>query len=336
MAVNLKGRDFLKIKDFSTEELQYLLDLSRKLKEDKLSGCEAQNLKGKNIVLLFQKDSTRTRCAFECGAHDQGAHVTYIGPSGSHMGTKESIADTARVLSRMFDGIEFRGFSQDDVEELAENSYVPVYNGLTDEWHPTQMLADYLTIQEEFGRNLKGRVFTYMGDGHNNMAHSYIVMGAKMGIEMRLGCPKEQWPEQEVIDYANEVNKETGGKLIITEDPIEAAKDADIITTDVWVSMGESKDLFKERIELLKPYQVNDELVKHCKEDYIFLHCLPAFHNDETATAKDVIEHVGFGKDGMEVTDSVFESKHSRAFQEAENRLHTIKAVMVATIGSQN
>lgn len=335
MAVNLKGRDFLKIKDFSKEEIQYLLDLSKKLKEDKLSGCEAKNLEGKNIVLLFQKDSTRTRCAFEVGAHDQGGHVTYIGPTGSHMGSKESIADTARVLSRMFDAIEFRGFAQSDVEELAKNSYVPVYNGLTDEWHPTQMLADYLTIQEEFGKNLKGRVFTYMGDGHNNMAHSYIVMAAKMGLEMRVGCPKELQPDQSVVDYANEVNKESGGKLIITDDPIKAAKDADIITTDVWVSMGESKELFKQRIEQLKAYQVNDELVSHCKEDYIFLHCLPAFHNDQTTTAKDVISSVGFGENGMEVTDSVFESKHSRAFKEAENRLHTIKAVMVATIGRQ-
>lgn len=334
MAINLKGRDFLKIKDFTTEEIQYLLDLSKELKEDKLTRREVKNLEGKNICLLFQKDSTRTRCAFECGAHDQGGHVTYIGPSGSHMGSKESIADTARVLSRMFDAIEFRGFDQADVEELAANSYVPVYNGLTNEWHPTQMLADYLTIQEEFGKNLKGRVFTYMGDGRNNMAHSYIVMAAKMGVEIRIGAPKSLWPDPEVVAYANEVCKETGGKVIITEDPVEAAKDADIITTDVWVSMGESKEIFKERIELLKPYQVNDELVSHCKEDYIFLHCLPAFHDAKTTTAQDVIASVGFGENGMEVTDSVFESKHSRAFQEAENRLHTIKAVMVATIGN--
>ena len=334
MSVNLKGRDFLKIADFNTEELQYLLDLSKKLKEEKLTRNENQHMKNKNVVLLFQKDSTRTRCAFEVGALDQGGHVTYIGPSGSHMGSKESVADTARVLSRMYDGIEFRGYEHTVVEELAKYSYVPVWNGLTNEWHPTQMLADFLTIQEEFGTNLKGRVFTYLGDAQNNMAHSYIVMAAKMGIEIRIGAPKDLWPLASVVDYANEVNEQTGGKLIITEDPIEAVCNSDVIATDVWVSMGEPKEKWEERIDLLKEYQVNEKLVKHAKEDYIFLHCLPAFHNNQTTTAKDLIEEIGFGADGMEVTDAVFESKHSRAFVEAENRLHTIKAVMVATIGN--
>lgn len=334
MAVNLKGRDFLKIKDFSSEEIKYLLDLSMQLKQDKLTNTEAKNLEGKNIALIFEKDSTRTRCAFEVGAHDQGGHVTYLGPTGSHIGKKESIADTAQVLSRMFDAIEFRGFAQDDVEELAKNSWVPVYNGLTNEWHPTQMLADYLTIYEEFGKDLKGKIFTYMGDGRNNMAHSYIIMAAKMGLEMHVGAPKELWPDPQVIEDAKNICKETGGKLIITDDPVEAASGAHIITTDVWVSMGEDKSMFESRINMLKPYQVNSELVSHCADNYIFLHCLPAFHDANTDTAKDVIEQIGFGENGMEVTDDVFRSSHSRVFDEAENRMHTIKAVMVATIGN--
>lgn len=334
MSLNLKGKNFLKIADFSTEEINYLLDLSHKLKSDKLTKVETKQMKDKNVVLLFQKDSTRTRCAFEVGAYDQGANVTFIGPSGSHMGTKESIADTARVLSRMYDGIEFRGNAHSIVEELAKHSHVPVWNGLTDTWHPTQMLADFMTMQEIVGKNLKNKKFTYFGDARNNMANSYIVMSAKMGLEMRIAAPKHLWPDKEIIKISEEICGETKGKLILTEDPIQAVKDADFITTDVWVSMGEDKEVWKERIELLKPYQVNSELVKHASQDYIFLHCLPAFHNDETLMAKQIIKDFGFGHDGLEVTDEIFESKHSKVFQEAENRLHTIKAVMVATIGN--
>lgn len=333
MAVNLKGRNFLRVADFSTEELQYLLDLSKQLKNDKFTKRESKTMDKKNVVLLFQKDSTRTRCAFEVGAMDQGANVTYIGPSGSHMGTKESIADTARVLSRMYDGIEFRGNGHEIVEGLAKYSHVPVWNGLTDEWHPTQMLADYLTIFESRGTFL-GTKFAYFGDARNNMANSYIIMAAKFGVDMRIGAPKELWPSQEIQDMAKELNNETGGSLLLTEDAKEAAMGANVITTDVWVSMGEPKEVWKERIEKLMPYQVNNELVSVAADDYIFLHCLPAFHDLETAVARDVKEHFGVGENGLEVTNDVFESKHAVAFQEAENRLHTIKAIMVATIGS--
>lgn len=333
MAINLKGRDFLRMADFSVEEIHYLLDLSHKLKADKLTKTETQQMKGKNVVLLFQKDSTRTRSAFEVGAMDQGAGVTYFGPSGSHMGKKESIADTARVLSRMYDGIEFRGSAHSDVEDLAKHSHVPVWNGLTDEWHPTQMLADFMTMQEIVGKHLKGRVFAYFGDARNNMAHSYMIMSAKMGMELRVGAPKSLWPSQDIVDMAEEINKETGGKLIFTEDAVEAVTGAHFITTDVWVSMGEPKEVWKERIEMLKPYQINADLVSHADADYIFLHCLPAFHNLETEVAQQIYDEFGYGKEGLEVTDDVFESKHSHVFEEAENRLHTIKAVMVATIG---
>ncbi len=333
MAVNLKGRDFLKVADFSTAELQYLLDLAKELKNDKFTKREVHNLAKKNIVLLFQKDSTRTRCAFEVGAMDQGANVTYIGPSGSHMGTKESIADTARVLSRMYDGIEFRGNEHTIVEELAKHSHVPVWNGLTDEWHPTQMLADYLTILEARG-TLLGTKFAYFGDARNNMANSYIIMAAKFGVDMRIGAPRQLWPSAEVQAMAASINKETGGSLLLTEDAKVAADGANVITTDVWVSMGEPKEVWKERISELLPYQVNSELVSHAASDYIFLHCLPAFHDLDTNVAKDIHQTFGVGENGLEVTDDVFESKHSFAFQEAENRLHTIKAIMVATIGN--
>lgn len=334
MAMNLKGRDFLKIADFSVDEVKYLLELSHRLKADNLTGVETKQMKDKNVVLLFQKDSTRTRCAFETGAYDQGARVTYLGPSGSHMGTKESIADTARVLSRMYDGIEFRGYAHSIVEELAKYSHVPVWNGLTDEWHPTQMLADFMTMQEYKGKDLRGIKFAYLGDARFNMANSYIIMSAKMGVEIRIGAPKELWPAQEIIDMAEEICKETGGKVELHEDAKAAVKDANFITTDVWVSMGEEKSVWKERIELLKPYQVNGELVKHADDDYIFLHCLPAFHNSDTEVGKQIVEDFGFGADGLEVTEDVFESKHSKVFEEAENRKHTIKAVMVATIGN--
>ena len=334
MALNLKGRNFLKIADFTTEEINYLLDLSRQLKLDKLTKTETKQMINKNVVLLFQKDSTRTRCAFETGAYDQGANVTFIGPSGSHMGTKESIADTARVLSRMYDGIEFRGYAHSIVEELAKHSHVPVWNGLTNEWHPTQMLADFMTMQEYKGRDLRKQKFAYLGDARNNMAHSYIIMSAKMGLEIRIAAPKSLWPSDEIIKMSQEICKETGGKLIITEDPIKAVKDANFITTDVWVSMGEPKKVWEERIALLKAYQVNNELVAHADDDYIFLHCLPAFHDSKTEVGKQIVEDFGFGEDGLEVTDEIFESKHSKVFEEAENRQHTIKAIMVATIGN--
>lgn len=333
MAVNLKGRNFLKVADFSTVELQYLLDLAAELKRDKFTNKETKNLDKKNVVLLFQKDSTRTRCAFEVGAMDQGANVTYIGPSGSHMGSKESIADTARVLSRMYDGIEFRGYGHEIVEELAKHSHVPVWNGLTTEWHPTQMLADYLTIIEARG-TLLGTKFAYFGDARNNMANSYIIMAAKFGVEMRIGAPQELWPSEEVQQMAAVINRETGGELLLTEDPKVAAEGANVITTDVWVSMGEPKEVWRDRIELLMPYQVNSELVKVASSDYIFLHCLPSFHDLETEVARDIKANFNVGENGLEVTNEIFESKHSYAFQEAENRLHTIKAVMVATIGN--
>lgn len=334
MSVNLKGRHFLKIADFSPAEINYLLNLSEQLKNQKMTNTESKNLSNKNVVLLFQKDSTRTRCAFEVGAQDQGAHVTYIGPSGSHMGTKESIADTARVLSRMYDGIEFRGYEHSVVEELAKNSEVPVWNGLTNEWHPTQMLADFLTIKMNKQVPLNKIKFAYFGDARNNMANSYIIMGAKLGLEMRIAAPKGLWPSQEVVEMAKAINAETNGTLTISEDAVEMATGADVVATDVWVSMGEEKSVWKERISLLKPYQINKELVSHCAPDYMFLHCLPAFHDLNTEVAKDLVEHLGFGENGMEVTDDVFSSSHSYVFEEAENRLHTIKAVMVATIGN--
>ncbi len=332
MSVNLTGRNFLKIADFTSEELIYLLELAKELKSDKLTKREHQNMQGKNVVLLFAKDSTRTRCAFEVGAKDQGANVTYLGPSGSHMRKKESIADTARVLSRMYDGIEYRGFDHKIVEELAENSHVPVWNGLTTEWHPTQMLADYLTIYEQRG-SLKNLTFAYFGDAQNNMANSYIIMGAKFGVNVRIAGPRSLWPSQEVIDLAEEINKETGGELMLTEEPKIAAKDADVITTDVWVSMGEPKEVWQDRVELLREFQVNEELVSLAKDDYIFLHCLPSFHDQNTEVARDIYDTFGIGASGLEVTNGVFESKNSHVFAEAENRLHTIKAVMVATIG---
>lgn len=333
MAQNLRQRHFLKMADFTKAEIEYLLTLAQQLKADKMLNREVKTMKNKNIVLLFQKDSTRTRCAFEVGALDQGAHTTYLGPNGSHMGTKESIADTARVLSRMYDGIEFRGYSHDIVEELAKHSHVPVYNGLTDAWHPTQMLADYLTILEE-QKSFLNTKFAYFGDARNNMAHSYIIMAAKLGVEIRIAAPKELQPEQSVVDLAEQLNAKSKGKLIITDDPIKAVQGANVITTDVWVSMGEAKSVWKKRIDQLKAYQVNKELVKYASDDYIFLHCLPSFHDEKTEVAKQIIEEFNFGHEGLEVTNQIFESEHSRVFEEAENRLHTIKAVMVATTGN--
>lgn len=330
MSVNLKGRSFLKLLDFTPREIQYLLDLSRDLKRAKYTGNEHQLLKGKNVALMFQKDSTRTRCAFEVGAMDQGAGTVYLGPSGSQFGKKESVEDTAKVLGRMFDGIEFRGYKQTDVESLAAHSGVPVWNGLTDEFHPTQILADFLTIQEEKGK-LKGLKLVFFGDARNNMGNSLMVGSAKMGMHFVACAPKELWPDSKLVEQCQEIAKETGAVIELEADVMKASKDADAVYTDVWVSMGEPKEVWDQRVKLLKPYQVNMEVIKNAKPDVLFMHCLPAFHDLNTETAQQV--HEQFGLNEMEVTDEVFRSKHSVVFEEAENRLHTIKAVMVATIG---
>ncbi|MCP2341272.1 ornithine carbamoyltransferase [Actinomadura rupiterrae] len=334
MAYNLHGRSFLKELDFSPKEWRFLLDLSRDLKRSKYAGAEEPRLAGKNIVLIFEKTSTRTRCAFEVAAHDQGAHCTYLAASGSQMGTKESARDTARVLGRMFDGIEFRGSAQRTVEELAEYSGVPVWNGLTDDWHPTQMLADQLTMAEHGnGRPLNELSYAYLGDARNNMAHSYVVAGALSGMDVRIAAPKTLWPEQDLaVKPAQELNARTGGKLLITEDVREAVRGVDFVLTDVWVSMGEPDEVWGERVRLLKPYQVNAEVMKATGNPNVkFMHCLPAYHNRETEVGEKVYERTGL--DGLEVTEEVFESDASIVFDEAENRMHTIKAVMVATLG---
>jgi len=331
--VDLRGRHLLKLADFTTEEVIYLLDLAAELKAAKQEGREEQRLAGKNIVLIFEKDSTRTRCAFEVAAYDQGAGVTFIGPSGSHMGSKESVKDTARVLGRMYDAIEYRGFGQETAEELAEWSGVPVYNGLTDEWHPTQTLADFLTFREHVEKPLEDVAFCYLGDARFNMANSYLVDGAKLGMDVRIASPKSLWPRDEIVELARSVAAETGAEITITEDVAEAVKDADVLLTDVWVSMGEPPEAWAERIDLLKPYQVNAETMALTgNPDVKFMHCLPAFHNIETAVGKELYEK--YGLEALEVTDDVFESPASLVFDEAENRMHTIKAVMVATLGS--
>ncbi|QVK05894.1 ornithine carbamoyltransferase [Mycoplasma mycoides] len=330
MALNLKGKSFLKLLDFSPREIRYLLDLSRDLKRAKYTGNEIQTMQGKNVVLLFQKDSTRTRCAFEVAALDQGAHVTYLGPSGSQFGKKESVADTARVLGRMYDAIEFRGYEQAVVEELAKYSGVPVYNGLTNEFHPTQILADFLTV-EEYKGNLKGLKFVFAGDTRNNVATSLMIGCAKMGMHFVGAAPKQLWPSQDLINQAKEIAKETNAIISFTEDMKQACSDADVIYTDVWVSMGEPAEVWESRINLLKPYQVNMDAIKTAKPDVIFMHCLPSFHDLNTEIGRQIYEK--FNIPEMEVTNEVFESKHSVVFEQAENRLHTIKAVMVATIG---
>ena len=330
--IDLHGRHFLTLNDYSPDEILYLLDLSAELKAAKKAGREEQHLRGKEIALIFEKDSTRTRCAFEVAAYDQGAHVTYLGPGGSHMGHKETVKDTARVLGRMFDAIEFRGFSEDAVDELAKWSGVPVYNGLTDDWHPTQILADFLTFREHVDKPLEDVVFCYLGDARFNMADTYLVGGAKLGMDVRVAAPKSLWPRDEIANEAREIAAETGGSILITDDVAEAVKGADVLLTDVWVSMGEPDDVWKERIELLKPYQVNAETMALTgKPDTKFMHCLPAFHNTETQVGKEIFEK--YGMEALEVTDDVFESPNSVVFDEAENRLHTIKAVMVATLG---
>ena len=329
----LKGKSFLKLLDFTTEELQYLLDLAKKLKIDKKNGTEKKTMAGKNIALIFEKTSTRTRCAFEVGAYDQGANVTYIGPSVSQIGNKESMEDTAKVLGRFYDGIEYRGYGQDLVETLSEYSGVPVWNGLTTEFHPTQILADFLTIFEK-KEKLKGIKFAFLGDGKNNMANSLMIGAAKFGMDFRIVAPKEYFPDKELAETALKLAEENGGRISFTDDRIEGVKDADVIYTDVWVSMGEPKEVWKERINRLSYYQVNSELVKYAKKDYLFMHCLPAFHDLNTKVSKEIENEYGLKE--MEVTDEIFRSKNSVVFDEAENRMHTIKAVMVATLGEMD
>lgn len=332
MAFNLKNRNFVKLLDFTPEEIKFFLELSKDLKKAKYTGTEQPRLKGKNIALIFEKDSTRTRCAFEVAALDQGAHVTYIGPSGSQIGKKESMKDTARVLGRMYDGIEYRGYGQKIVEELAQYAGVPVWNGLTTEFHPTQILADFLTMMEHCDKPLNKIAFTFMGDAHNNVGNSLMVGAAKMGMDFRATAPKACWPDKDLVEKCREIAKETGAKITLTESVEEGVKGCDFIYTDVWVSMGEPAEVWESRIKLLKPYQVNAEAMRlTANPDAKFLHCLPAFHNRATTVGEDIFQK--YGLDGMEVTEEVFESKMSIVFDEAENRLHTIKAVMVATLG---
>jgi len=332
MAYNLRNRNFLKLLDFEPREIQYFLDLAANLKKAKYAGTEQPTLKGKNIALIFEKTSTRTRCAFEVGAKDQGAHVTYLGPTGSQIGTKESMKDTARVLGRMFDGIEYRGFGQDIVEELGAYAGVPVWNGLTNEYHPTQILADFLTMQEHVNKPLNKVSFAYMGDARYNMGNSLMIGGVKMGMDVRIVAPKEYQPNAELVATCQAIAKETGAILTITDKVDAGVKGCDFLYTDVWVSMGEPASVWKERITKLMPYQINKKAMEltgnsNCK----FMHCLPAYHNLETKVGRDVNEK--FGYKALEVTEEVFESKNSIVFDEAENRMHTIKAVMVATLG---
>ena len=327
--VDLRGRDFLKLLDYTPEEINYLLKVAEKLKKQKRTGNQHRHLKGKQIAMIFEKDSTRTRCAFEAGAHDLGMQATYLGPTGSQLGKKETIEDTARVLSSMYDGIEYRGYGQEIVEALAKYSTVPVWNGLTNEFHPTQMLADVMTIKEEFG-DLKGRKLTFFGDARNNVGNSLMVVCSKLGMNFCCCAPKELWPDEKLISECKEISKETLAPITLTENVEEGAKNADAIYTDVWVSMGEAMDLWEQRIKLLQPYQVNMKVMKQAKPKAIFLHCLPSFHNNETTIGKQIEEK--FGLKEMEVTDEVFESNQSRVFEEAENRLHTIKAVMLETL----
>ena len=332
MAFNFRNRHLLKLADLSQREINFLLDLSRDLKRAKYAGTEQQRLRGKNIALIFEKASTRTRCAFEVAAFDQGAQVTYLGPSGSQIGQKESMKDTARVLGRMYDAIEYRGYGQKIVEELAAYAGVPVYNGLTDEWHPTQALADFLTMQEHSDKPLNKISYCYIGDTRSNMGNTLTVDGCIMGMDVRICGPKSLWPDKEVQDMAREFAKKSGGSLMITDDPAKAVKGVDYIYTDVWLSMGEAAEKWAERIKLLKPYQVNAKLMKKTGNPSTkFLHCLPAFHNRETTVGEEIYQR--YGLDGLEVTEDVFESEASVVFDEAENRMHTIKAVLVATLG---
>lgn len=333
MAFNLRNRSFLKLLDFTQEELKFLLDLSVNLKKAKYGGYETPTLKGKNIALIFEKSSTRTRCAFETAAFDQGANVTYLGPSGSQIGHKESMKDTARVLGRMYDGIEYRGFGQAIVEELAVYSNVPVWNGLTDEFHPTQVLADFMTMMEHSDKPLSEISYCYLGDARNNMGNSLLVGGAIMGMDVRLCAPKQNLPDEQLVSKCKAIAEKSGAKITLTSDLEEGVKGADFLYTDVWVSMGEPEEVWEERINLLKPYQINMDTIKLTGNPNVkFMHCLPAFHNRDTKVGEQIFQK--FGLDGMEVTEDIFESEHSIVFDEAENRVHTIKAVMVATLGN--
>ncbi len=332
MAFNLKNRSFVKLLDFTPKEIKFLLELSADLKKAKYAGYEQPKLTGKNIALIFEKASTRTRCAFETAAYDQGAHVTYLGPTGSQLGTKETVKDTARVLGRMYDGIEYRGFGQERVEELAAFAGVPVWNGLTNEYHPTQILADLLTMMEHSDKPLHQISFAYLGDARNNMANSLMIGAAKMGMDFRAVAPSAVQPNKELMVAVEEIATETGARITVTDDLDAGVKGCDFLVTDVWVSMGEAKEVWKERISLLKDYQVNQAAMeKTGNPDVKFMHCLPAFHNTDTVIGAQIKEE--FGLDAMEVTEEVFESDASIVFDEAENRLHTIKAVMVATLG---
>ena len=329
MAKNLTGKNFLKLIDFTSDEVRYLIDLSKDFKSMKRAGVQHKYLEGKNIVLLFEKTSTRTRCSFEVAGSDLGMGVTYLDPAGSQMGHKESIADTARVLGRMYDGIEYRGFSQEIVEELAKYAGVPVWNGLTDEWHPTQMIADMLTVEEHFGY-LKGLKFVYMGDARNNVANSLMIACAKLGLNYVACAPKELFPDPKIVKIAEEIAKENNCTVTLTDDVEKGTKDANVLYTDIWVSMGEPKEIWAERIKLLQKYQINSKVMQNADKEAIFLHCLPSFHDTKTTVGKDIAEK--FGINEMEVTDEVFESKQSHVFDQAENRMHTIKAVMYATL----
>src|SRR3954469_15140118 len=332
MAFNLRNRNFVKELDFTSDEMRFLLRLSGELKAAKYGGYEVQRLKDKNIALIFEKTSTRTRTAFEVAAHDQGAHVTYLEPSGSQIGHKETMKDTARVLGRTFDGIEYRGFAQETVEILAEYAGVPVWNGLTNEFHPTQILADVLTMTEHSDKHLGEIAHTYLGDARNNMGNSLMVAGCKYGMDVRLCAPEDLWPEDDLVETCRAIAKETGARLTLTEDVDEGVQGVDYLYTDVWVSMGEDKSVWGDRIKLLQPYQINSEtMARTGNPDVKFMHCLPAFHNRETKVGEEIFEE--YGLDALEVTDEVFESEHSIVFDQAENRVHTIKAVMVATLG---
>ena len=332
MAFNLRNRHFLTLLDYTPQEINFLLDLAFTLKKAKYSGTEVPRLKGKNIALIFEKSSTRTRCAFEVAALDQGAGVSYLGPSGSQIGYKESMKDTARVLGRMYDGIEYRGFGQSVVDELAEYAGVPVWNGLTNEFHPTQILADFMTMMEHSPKALNKIKFCYLGDARNNMGNSLMVGAAKMGMDFRAAAPASVQPDESLVKRCKEIAAETGAKITITDNVQEAVRDVDFLYTDVWVSMGEPDEVWEERIKLLSPYQVNMEVVKATGNPHVkFLHCLPAFHNRETTVGEEIYQK--FGLEAMEVSEEVFESEHSIVFDEAENRMHTIKAILVATLG---
>lgn len=333
MAVNLKGRSVLKLLDFSPDDIRFLLRLSASLKQAKYGGYEEPRLKGKNIALIFEKDSTRTRTGFEVAAYDQGAHVTYLGPTGTQIGKKESMKDTARVLGRLYDGIEYRGFGQEQAETLAAWSGVPVYNGLTDEFHPTQILADFLTMREYTRKHLSQVAFCFLGDAGNNMGNSLLTGAAQIGMDVRLGAPKQCWPDEALVEQCTDIARRTGATITLTEDPVEAAKGCDFVYTDVWVSMGEPDSVWQERIGLLTPYRVTSQIMQATSNPHAkFMHCLPAFHNRETEIGEKIFEQ--YGIDCMEVTEEVFESEASVVFDQAENRMHTIKAILVATLGA--